>query len=173
MLTHSAWTSRFHGDPGVIGRTVTIDERNLQVIGVTPPGIFPLQKEPIEYWVTVAGNGVPLQKGSANASRGYRAYAGVLARLAPGVSLEQARAELSTVNQAIRSANPNADQKIIATVTPLREVLVGDASGMLWPLLSVVGVVLLIACVNVANLLLARAGALAGLLVSVWLASME
>ena len=73
----------------------------------------------------------------------------------------------------MRSESPNADQKIIATVTPLREVLVGDASGMLWMLLSVVGVVLLIACVNVANLLLARAGALAGLLVSVWLASME
>ncbi|MEO8360865.1 MAG: ABC transporter permease [Vicinamibacteria bacterium] len=157
MLTHSSWMSRFNGDPGVIGREIVIDEKPVQVIGVTPAGLFPLQKEPIEYWMTAGVNGKIDQKGSVNASRGYRAYAGVLARLASGVSLAQATAELDTINLSIRAAHPKSDQKVIATATPLREVLVGDSSRILWLLLGVVGVVLLIACVNVANLLLARA----------------
>ncbi len=157
MLTYSAWQKLFGGDTNVLGRKIAIDERSVQVIGVTPRDLFPLQKEPVDYFVTVALNGSLTQSGSANASRSYRGYAGVLARLAPGVSVAQARVELDSINQAIRASNPNADQKIFVTATPLREVLVGDASQMLWLLLGVVGVVLLIACVNVANLLLARA----------------
>ena len=157
MLTHSSWMNRFQGDPDVIGRMIVIDEKQVQVIGVTPRDLFPLQKEPIEFWMTAGVNGQPDQRGSANASRGYRAYAGVIARLAPGVSVAQARAELSAINQSIRSANPKSDQRIVVTAAPLREVLVGDSSRILWLLLGVVAVVLLIACVNVANLLLARA----------------
>ncbi|MBX7183954.1 MAG: ABC transporter permease [Vicinamibacteria bacterium] len=157
MLTYSAWMNRFNGDPAVIGRQIVVDERTLQVIGVTPRDLFPLETEPIDYWVTVASNGLPTEAGTANASRGYRAYAGVLARLAPGVTPAQARAELGAINLAIRAANPRSDQRIVAVAAPLREALVGDASRMLWLLLGVVGAVLLIACVNVANLLLARA----------------
>ncbi len=156
MLTHSAWKNRFREDPSVIGRTLTVDGARVQIVGVTPPGLFPLEKEPIEFWSTVAVNGDPNQKGSANASRGYRAYAGALARLAPNVTLEEARAELDAINRAIREAHPDDSRKIIATAMPLREVLVGDAGRMLWLLQGVVLVVLLIACVNVANLLLAR-----------------
>lgn len=157
ILTHSAWSRRFDGDRGIVGRTVVVDERRFEIIGVTPRELFPLETEPIEYFVTAGVNGDPSQRGSVNASRSYRAYDGVLARLAPGVSLEQAQAELEAINQKIRLANPAGDQKIVARVTPLREVLVGDAAGKLWLLLGVVGMVLLIACVNVANLLLTRA----------------
>lgn len=157
MLTYSAWMNRFNGDAEIVGRQVVVDEKAFQVIGVTPRGLFPLETEPIDYWVTVASNGLPTEKGTANASRGYRAYAGVLARLAEGVTAAQARAELEAINLAIRSANPRSDQRIVVETTPLREALVGDASRMLWLLLGVVGAVLLIACVNVANLLLARA----------------
>jgi putative ABC transport system permease protein len=157
MLTHSTWTRRFGGDPGAVGRIVVVDEKRFEVIGVTPRDLFPLETEPIEYFVTAGVNGEPSQKGSANASRGYRAYDGVFARLAPGVSLNQARAEMDAVNQKVRRANPTGDQKIVVRVTPLREVLVGDATEKLWLLLGVVGTVLLIACVNVANLLLTRA----------------
>lgn len=157
MLTHSAWTRRFGADPGIIGRTVVVDERRFEVIGVTPRDLFPLETEPIEYFVTAGVNGDPSQQGSVNASRGYRAYDGAFARLAPGVTLEQAQAEMDAINRSIRLANPAGDQKIVARATPLREVLTGDATDRLWLLLGVVGLVLLIACVNVANLLLARA----------------
>ena len=156
MLTHSAWTTRFSADPGVVGRIVVVDEKRFEVIGVTPRDVFPLETEPVEYFVTAGVNGDPSQKGSVNGSRGYRAYDGVFARLAQGVSLEQARAEMDGINRSIREANPTGDQKIVVRVSPLREVLVGDAAEKLWLLLGVVGMVLLIACVNVANLLLAR-----------------
>lgn len=159
MLTHSAWTNRFASDPLVVGREVVVDEKRFEVIGVTPRDLFPLQTEPIEYWVTAGVNGASSTPGSVNASRGYRAYDGVLARLAPGVSVEQARGEMDAIHRSIIAANPSADQRLVARVTPLREVLIGDGAERLGLLLGVVGLVLLIACVNVANLLLTRAAA--------------
>jgi putative ABC transport system permease protein len=157
MLTDSAWRNRFGADRKIIGRQIVIDERPYQIIGVTPPDLFPVQKEPVEFWLTTAVNGNPQQKGSANASRGYRFYDGVIARLQPGVTLAQAQAELDAINGAIKQSAPDANDKQAIRVVPLRSLLVGDAGGMLWLLLGVVGVVLLIACVNVANLLLSRA----------------
>jgi len=157
MLTYSAWRNRFRGDQKIVGRQVVIDEKPYQIIGVTPPNFFPLQKEPIEFWTTVAVNGNPNQKGTANASRGYRFYSGAVARLQPGVTLQQAQAELETILGSIKRNNPGVNEKLAVRVVQLRNLLVGNAQGMLWLLLGVVGVVLLIACVNVANLLLARA----------------
>lgn len=157
MLTHSAWARRFASDPAIVGREVLVDENRFEIIGVTPRGLFPLRDEPIEYWVTAGVNGTSSSPGSVNASRGYRAYDGVLARLAPGVSVERARAEMEAIHRSILTANPSADQRLAPRVTPFREVLVGDASERLGLLLGVVGLVLVIACVNVANLLLTRA----------------
>jgi putative ABC transport system permease protein len=157
MLTDSAWRARFGADRGVVGRRVVIDERPYQIIGVTPPGLFPVQQEPIEYWVTTAVYGNPRQKGTANASRGYRFYDGVIARLKPGATLAEAQAELDAINGAIKQSAPDANSNQAVRAVPLRGLLVGDARRMLWLLAGVVGVVLLIACVNVANLLLARA----------------
>lgn len=157
MLTHSTWQNRFGGNPKVIGQRIVIDEKPYQVIGVTPPNLFPLQKEPIEFWVTVAVNGDPGQKGTANASRGYRFYDGVVARLKPGVSLRQAQTELEAINEIIKQNHPSANKELAVRVIRLRELFVGGAQKILWLLLAVVGAVLLIACVNVANILLARA----------------
>jgi putative ABC transport system permease protein len=157
MLTYSAWHKYFGGDPGIVGRAMTINEKPFQIIGVTPPGIFPVQKEPIEFWTTTVLNGNPADQESANGSRNFRAYPGVIARLKPGVSAKRAQAELTSVQTALRERFPQVMANRLVTVEPLRELFVRDAKGTLWLLLCVVGAVLLIACANVANLLLARA----------------
>lgn len=157
ILTYSAWQNRFGGNQKILGQQVVVDEKPYQVVGVTPPNLFPLQKEPIEFWITVAVNGSPNQKGSVNGSRGYRPYSGAVARLRPGISLQQAQAELDSILNTIKQNNPGVNEKLAVRVVKLRNLLVGDVRSMLWMLLAVVGVVLLIACVNVANLLLARA----------------
>lgn len=157
MLTYAAWQNRFGADRRLLGRQIIIDNKPFQVIGITPPDLFPLQNEPVEFWVTTAINGDPQVLGSANGSRAYRFYDGAVARLKPGVSLAQAQTDLDAVMAAIKQANPKLNPTLAVRVQPLRALLVGDAPKVLWLLLAVVGVVLLIACINVANLLLARA----------------
>jgi putative ABC transport system permease protein len=157
MLTYSCWQNRFAGDTQIIGRRITLDEEAYSVIGVTPPEIFPLQEEPIDFWTTVAVNGAANKSGTANGSRGYPAYAGVLARLKPNVTLLQAQAEMENIARAMQEKYPNSNKKTLVQLTPLRDLFVKDARALLLLLLGVVGAVLLIACVNVANLLLARA----------------
>ncbi len=157
MLTDSGWRKLTGGDPAVVGKTFLLDGSKVQIVGVTPPNLFPVKDEPIEFWTTVAANGSSAQEGSANASRGYRPYAGVIARLRPGVSPEQGLSEVQRIQAGLTERYPKANAKMGVTAQPLRELLVGDASKMLWLTLGIVFAVLLIACVNVANLLLARA----------------
>jgi putative ABC transport system permease protein len=159
MLSYSAWQQRFGGARQILGSQLIIDNQPFQVIGITPPDLFPLQQEPVEFWVTTAINGNPQQQGTANGSRGYRFYDGAVARLKPGVSVAQAQAELDLINANIQQQNPGVNKTLAIRVMSLRQLLVGDAGKLLWLLLGVVGVVLLIACINVANLLLARAAA--------------
>ena len=157
MLSHSGWQKYFGGDKKIIGRQVVIDEKPFQIVGVTPPGIFPLAKEPVDFFVTTAVNGNPSDKESANGSRNYRSYPGVIARLKPGVTVQQAETELAGIQNSLAQQYPKVMAKRAISVEPLRELFVRDASKSLWLLLGIVGVVLLIACVNVANLMLARA----------------
>ncbi len=157
MLSDRTWRVRFGADPKIIGREIRLGGQAFTVVGITPPGIIPLQTEPIEYWATVAVNGDAARPGTANASRGYRAYAGVLARMKPGVRVEQARAEAEAVAQGLQEKYRAANGKTGISVKPLRELFVGDVRPKLWLLLGIVGMVLLIACANIANLLLARA----------------
>ncbi len=157
MLSYSGWQKHFGGDKKIIGRQIVIDEQPFQVIGVTPAGIFPLAKEPVDFWVTTAVNGNPSNAESANGSRNYRSYPGVVARLKPGVTAQQAQTELATIQGSLAEQYPKAMAKRAVSVEPLRDLFVRDASKALWLLLGIVGVVLLIACVNVANLMLARA----------------
>lgn len=157
MLTYSGWQKHFGGDSKIIGRRVLIGEQPFQVIGVTPPNIFPLAKEPIDFLVTTAVNGNSADKDSVNGSRNFRAYPGVIARLKPGVTAQQAESELASIQNRLAQQYPKIMAKRAVSVEQLRELFVRDARGTLWLLLGMVGVVLLIACVNVANLLLARA----------------
>lgn len=157
MLSHSGWQKHFGGDKKILGRQVVVDEKPFQIVGVTPPGIFPLAKEPVDFFVTTAVNGNPSDKESANGSRNYRSYPGVIARLKPGVTVQQAETELAGIQNSLAQQYPKVMAKRAISVEPLRELFVRDASKSLWLLLGIVGVVLLIACVNVANLMLARA----------------
>ena len=157
LLSHSGWQKHFGGDPKILGRQVTIDEQPYQVIGVTPPGIFPLATEPVDFWVTTAVNGNPADGETANGSRNFRTYPGVIARLKAGVSVTQAAADLAAIQTRLAQQYPKVMANRAVSVEPLRDLFVRDARGTLWLLLGMVGVVLLIACVNVANVLLARA----------------
>ena len=159
MLTYNCWKNRFGGEAKIVGRTIKLDDRPFTVIGVTPPDIFPLQQEPVDFWTTVAVHGSVNQKESANASRGFPTYMGVIARLKPDITAAQAREEMEIINRALQEKYPASNAKVGLRLTGLRELVVGDVSAMLWLLLGVVGAVLLIACGNVANILLARTAA--------------
>ncbi len=156
MLTHRAWQTRFGGDPGLIGRSVMIDERPSLVIGITPAGLFPVADEPFEFWFTTGINGSPDQTGATNASRNYRPYS-ALGRLAPGATLEKATAEIATITESLKQEHATLSRELAVRLMPLRERLTGDVRGQFILLFGIVGAVLLIACVNAANLLLARA----------------
>lgn len=157
LLSYSTWQSRFGGSSAVLGQTLLIDELPHEIVGVTPAGLFPVEAEPVHYWVTTASYGDPGVSGTANASRGYRCYLAALGRLKDGVSLETARAELGTLHAGLVAAHSSLGKDLATEVTPLRELLVADLRPRLWLVFGMVATVLIIACVNVANLLLARA----------------
>ena len=148
MLSHSLWQRRF-GGRDVLGQTVSINGQPFTVIGVTPPG----------FWFSNAHEDVfvPLGLDPAETYRGGR-YLKVIARLKPGVPLERAQADMNAMLAAIARIDPeNAGQGV--TVERLRDRMVREVKPALLALLAAVGLVLLIACANVANMLLARAAA--------------
>jgi putative ABC transport system permease protein len=147
ILSHDLWTRRFNAKPDVIGRTIALNTRSHTVIGVMPPGFkFP---KVADLWVPM-----PPVVG-ARTDHGWSA----IARLKPGVTLEQAQSDMTMVARHIEEQNPATNEGLGIKLIPLREGLAGDYRKALLILMGVVGLVLLIACVNVANLLLARAPA--------------
>jgi putative ABC transport system permease protein len=157
ILNYDCWQKRFEADRKILGRKVTLDDTPFQVVGVMPAGIFPLQKEPVDFWITAAYGGDAKKPGTMNGSRGYRAYIGVLARLKDNVTPAQAQAEMTALSRGLAEKYPTNNQQYETSVVQVRELLVGKAKPLLFLLLGIVGAVLLIACANVANLLLARA----------------
>ncbi|MBO0720536.1 MAG: ABC transporter permease [Blastocatellia bacterium] len=151
VLSYKLWQSKFGGDKAVIGQSITIDGRPYSVIGVMPADFsFPLQSS-TDVWLPVG----PL---SSNwPSRGNHTVTGI-ARLKPGVTLEQALAEMNGIAVRLEQQYPEQKDDRV-NIEPLLDVTVGDTKEPLWMLLGAVGVVLLIACANVANLLLARGAA--------------
>jgi putative ABC transport system permease protein len=147
ILGYSLWQRRFGGDPNVLGQTVLLNNRPRVVIGVMPRGFqFP---EVAEAWGPLALT----PKLFTRTDHGLDS----IARLKPGVTLEQAKAEMISLASSIEEQNPVTNEGLSVNVNDLRSSLVGDYKKALLILLGVVGFVLLIACVNVANLLLARA----------------
>ena len=147
VLSHGMWQRRFGGDPGVLGRSVSLSGAPFTIVGVMPAG-FRFPSRQTEYWVPIAVN-------PANASRGGH-YLGVVARVNAGTSIEQADAELRTISERLALQYPDASAKESAEVRSLQETAVGEVRPALLILLAAVGVVVLIACANVANLLLVR-----------------
>jgi predicted permease len=152
ILSDSLWRRRFHADTGIVGRTVTINLRPVQVIGVLPPMFQFAPAGAPDVWLAVSPSATQRQ-------RGYTHWLQVVARLRPGVTLPQAHAELTPIAQRISKNDPEHHAKATITALPLREVIVGEVRPVLLVLLGTIGLVLLIACANVANLLLARSAA--------------
>ena len=158
VLSDALWRRRFGGDPGVVGRMLPLEGGSYEVIGVMPPEFeYPVgTTRPTELWVPYV---VPPDERVRN-PKSFSIYLQTIARLKPGVTIEQAQAQMDQIAAALEQAHPEWNKDSRIGVRPLIDHLVGarTKSWMLM-LLGAVGIVLLIACANVANLLLARASA--------------
>ena len=154
ILSHRFWQRYFGGDPSLVGRTIMLDERPHTVIGVLKP-VLRVPGGPVGYddvflpWVLL-----PWQRQSRMSH-----ISEAVARVKDGVTLEQAQADIARIASSIAEQYPHSNEGETVLLVPLREVLVGDVRPALLVLVGAVTLVLLIACVNVANLLLARATA--------------
>lgn len=155
ILSDTLWRTRFKADPNAIGRTISINSQSYTIVGVMPPKFaFPINADPVELWIGAAVDnegGSPLTN-----QRGNHAIE-VIGRLKPGVTLAQAQSEVSRITDALQKQYPGENPDFGALVVPFFERVVGDVKLALMLLLGAVGCVLLIACGNIANLLLARA----------------
>ena len=148
VLSNGTWKHRFGGDPGIVGRTIQLDGHPYTVIGVAPPGFRGLTDE-AELWVpfVMSGSAEDLKE------RGDRSFQ-VLARLNGGVSFARAQADLDAISNRLAQAYPATNEARGVEVSPLEREVLGDIREPLLILLAAVGFVLMIACTNVANLLL-------------------
>jgi putative ABC transport system permease protein len=152
LISHALWARRFGSDRAVVGRRVPIDGRPVEIVGVMPPG-FRFPDETTEVWKPIV---LDADAVSAN-NRGSHGFT-VLARMKEDATIAQARADLDSVAATFKARFPdNYRNGFTTTLRPLRDEIVGDTGRALFVLLAAVGLVLLIACANVANLLLARA----------------
>ncbi|MGD8330188.1 MAG: ABC transporter permease [Acidobacteriota bacterium] len=152
VLSHGAWVRRFGADPEVIGTSVTLGGEPFVVVGVMPPD-FEYPSADVELWTPVSiipETGIPRL-------RPVR-WLNVVARLADGVTIELARAEMTAVVQRLANEYPDSNDNLTAaTIAPLHEQMVGDVRPAVLAVFVAVGLVLLIGCANIANLVLARA----------------
>lgn len=158
ILSHRLWKEHFGGDPGIIGRTITLDNNGYTVVGVMPASFaFPLQRQPIEIWTTFSALQEPLDATPPITQvRGAHFMLGI-ARLKPGVTLAQAQSDMDVIASALARQYPDSNKYFGVRLVPEQTELTGAIRPALLVLLIAVGLVLVIACVNVANLLLTRA----------------
>jgi predicted permease len=155
VIGYALWRQRFGGDRGVIGRTIQFNGTNVEVIGVMPPE-FELPTSDVQLWQPVAFVG---EQWLDERSRGRDSLV-VLGRLADSATFSSARAELDTIAARLREQYPTTNAALGVTTDPLTDRVIGQTTERaLWMLFGSVGFVLLIACANVANLVLARASA--------------
>ena len=149
-ISDRLWRQRFGADPSIVNRNIILDGRPNLVVGVMPPGFSILDKS-VDVWSTV---------GFAPAARNPRGrWICVIGRVKDGVSMAQAQQDMARVHAELTRRFPDFNTGWTANVVPLRQQLTGDVRPALWVMLGAVGFVLLIACANVGNLVLARATA--------------
>jgi putative ABC transport system permease protein len=149
ILSHALWRQSFGADPQIVGKKIDLDNEKFTVIGVMPQGFeFPDRTSAI--WI-------PLAFSEEAANNHHRHFLQVVARLKPGATLAQANADLASISRDLAEKYPDSNTDIGAYALPLRQDRVGSLRLAIYVLLGAVGFVLLIACANVANLLLARA----------------
>src|SRR5829696_7839443 len=146
VLSNRLWQERFGGNPAVVGRSLTLNGHVLTIVGVMSPSFRSVGGRP-DLWVPVR---FPRERGR---------YLQVTARLRPGTTVEGAQTEMSAVASRLAAAHPETNANWGATVVPVHEQVTGDVRPALLVLLGAVGLLLLIACANVANLLIGRAAA--------------
>ncbi|MFL6276630.1 MAG: ABC transporter permease [Blastocatellia bacterium] len=149
ILSHGLWQRRFGGDANILNRAITLNGQSYTVIGVMPPS-FRVMDRPADLWAPIAFTAQQAQQHGSH-------YLSVFGRLKPGVTVEQARTEMSAIANRLAEQYPDSDAGWNVMVVPLLEYAVRSIKLALYVLLGAVGFVLLIACANVANLLMARA----------------
>ena len=161
ILSHGLWRRRFGAVAQIIGKTVTLDDQSYMVVGVMPPNFdfpppfkitfasIPVTYPSADFWRPIALDANPQSRGSRNF--------GMIGRLKPGVTLQQARAEMNSIARRIERQYGGGETGLELRLIPLQEQVVGKVGRVLYLLFGAVGFVLLIACANVANMSLARA----------------
>jgi putative ABC transport system permease protein len=149
VLNYALWQRMFGGDEKIIGEPLTLNGQTYTVVGVLPQSFQFALRPGIEMWM-------PVEPGPMQLSRRYMHWIKVFARLKPKVTIEQAQTDLQTIGEQIAGQYADSHAGTNITLVPLREQIVGSVKPIMITLLIAVGLVLLIACANVANLLLAR-----------------
>jgi putative ABC transport system permease protein len=149
LISYGLWQRRFGGDPAVVGRTILLNDARREVIGVLPRS-FVFRSSLIDYWA-------PMHFTPAQAVDHGSHFLNVVARLAPGVSVESADTDMKRIAADLANAFPRSNGRVSAVVVPVKEDLLGNARVELLVLMAASAAVLLIACANLASLLLSRA----------------
>lgn len=152
VLSHALWRRQFGGDPKIVGSTITLSGVKRTVVGIMPPDFY-FPSRDAELWIPWGW------KAAEMATYRRPHFLGVIARLKPGVTVDQARAEMHTIASRLERQYPDTNTRMGVGLGPLHDWIVSETRPALMLFLAAVGLVLLIACVNVANLLLARGSA--------------
>lgn len=157
IISHTLWRTHFHADPAIVGNTARINRESWTIVGVAPPGFqhvggdyrSPLQGETVDVWV-------PLPLDGNERRRRMSHFSNAVARLKPDVSAETARQELAAITERVSSEQQHFVEKWTASVAPLRDEIAGRSKDVVFLLAAAAMLVMLIACANVAGLVIAR-----------------